>query len=57
MTPLNENGRAQRFPVGDRNRMYFTYEKEDGTWGVKCWEKKIGEYRGKTITLTEIMDR
>ena len=49
MTPLNENGRAQKFPVGDRNRMYFTYEKEDGTWGVSAGRKKLESTGGKRL--------
>jgi len=54
--PIFPDGRPERLPVGEKDRMYFVYEdKEDGTWSLMSWDKgDIGSYNGKSFSMTEI---
>ena len=53
MTPLNENGRAQRFPVGVTETGCTLPMRKKTVHGGKVLGEKIGESTGgRTITLT-----
>ena len=53
--PLMPDGKPERLPVGERERMYYIYEEESGSWGVMCWDKAgIGSYQGETFSMTKI---